>query len=216
MTEQTVIKQPQMAVRIEGKEERPSIRKMGGTYFYSSSITGNKNVFVTPQYMDLLVNAFKMAEIKQDVKNIAYSIMPNHFMWVFKLSDEKDNPVEAYSELKKNVAFEIIKNLFGESKDENVNFPLYDIFENNERVVRSNPRKILWTFKQKAKEIGEGRYKVFEKRSRLFLVDDQEKLMKNIKYVYNSPVRDRWQLVEKAEEYPYLFVSEEYLDKIAD
>jgi hypothetical protein len=215
MTEKTQ-EQQKVAFAVGGKEERPSIRQMGGTYFYSSSIAGNKNVFVTPQYMDLLTNAFKMAEIKHDVKNIAYSVMPNHFLWVFKLRDDKDDPVAVYKEVKKNVALGILQNLIEESKDETNHYEIFDLFQNNERVVRSNPRKIIWAFKQKAKELNKGgRYKIFEPKSKLFLLKDEENLMRNIKFIYDSPVRERWQLVEKSEDYPYLFVSEDYLNKIS-
>src|SRR3989339_1345725 len=192
------------------------LRQVGGTYMDASAIINKKNVFVTPEYMDLLVNGFKLAELKHDVKSLAYVIMPNHFYWVFRLSEKSDDPASVYGEVKKNVTLEIIKNLVEESKGDDYQYKLLDLFENNEKVSRSKPRKILWDFKQEAKKYDNvKRYKVWEAKSKLFLLNNEDKLMKNIQYVLDAPVRDRWQFVEKAQDYPYLYVSEEILEKLA-
>lgn len=196
-------------------QQRPSIRQMGGIYFYSSAIAGKKNIFVTPEYLDLLVNAFKLAEIKNDVRNLAYVIMPNHFYWIFQLSENQDDPVAIYKEVKKNVTLDILRNLRQEAKDDANIFKTLDVFEGNERVSRSNPRKILWAFKEKAKEMNNGsRYRVWEAKSKLFLLNDSEKVLRNVQFIHDAPIRERWQLVAKANDYPYLYVAEEFLNKL--
>ena len=164
----------------------------------------------------MLVNAFKMAEIKQDVRNLAYVIMPNHFYWIFRLSETQDDPFAILKEAKKAVSLDILRNLSHEAKgDENVFKPL-DIFEGNELVKRSNPRKILWSFKEKAKELENGKkYQIWEKKAKLFPMRDDEALLRNIKFLHDAPMRERWQLVEKATDYPYLYVADEFLEKIA-
>ena len=80
-------KQAQLETKETDQKERKPLRQKGGTYFYCGSIINRKNVFVTPEYMDLLANAFKMAEVKKDVKTIAFVIMPNYFYWTFRLSE---------------------------------------------------------------------------------------------------------------------------------
>ena len=103
--------------QVSPKTEKPknekftkSLRQKGGVYFYCGAIMGRKNVFVTDEYINLLVNAFKMAELRKDVKNLGYVIMPNFFYWMFRLSEKNDNPVDVYKDVKKQVALEILQN----------------------------------------------------------------------------------------------------------
>jgi len=207
--------EPESEVQAEPSAEKVPLRQLGGTYFYSSGIINKKNVFVTPEYMDLLVNAFKMAEVKKDVKNLAYVVMPNHFCWIFRLSEKQDDPVAIYKDVKKDVAFAVIKNLLEEAKEGNQPFELLDIFQANEKVGRSNPRKILWTFKEEAKNFENNkRYRVWDKKSRLMLLDDEKKIIRNLKFIADAPLRDRWQFVETAQDYPYLYIAEDVQDKL--
>lgn len=190
-------------------------KKLGGIYFYSSMVSGKKNVFVTPEYLDLMVNAFRVIELRYDIKNLAYVVMPNHFYWIFKLSDKKDNPLEVYSAFKKEVTLAIIKNLLSEAKEGAPQFSMHEIFRGNNRVVRSTPRKILWAFKEAAKSLDNStRYKVWEPKSRCFLIENEDKLKLNLKLIKDAPLRDRWQLVSDFKDYPYLYIAEEYLDKL--
>lgn len=197
------------------KKYKTPFRQAGGTYFYSSSISGKKNIFVCEDYLDLLVNAFKVAEIQHDVKSLAYVIMPNHFHWVFRLSDQQDNPSAVYGTVKKEVTLEILKLLSEEAKDDKSKKEQLDIFKDNQAVTKSEPRKILWDFKQVAKELDDGRkFVVWEKKSKIFPINDEESLIRNIKFVAEAPIRDRWNLVEKSMDYPYLYVADEFQVKI--
>jgi len=219
INQQQPVLAPELKVQEKSNEKNQKswkpLRQPGGTYFYSSVIAGKKNVFVTPEYMDLLINAFKMVEIKQDIKNLAYIVMPNHFLWVFRLSEKQDDPVKIYAAVKKEVTLAILKNLSQEAKDENEQFEMLDLFKTNEKVNRSHPRRILWQFKQEAKKLDNGKkFQVWQPKGKIYLLDDDERLNRNLKFIQEAPVRDRWQLVEKAEEYPYLFMSEEALEKI--
>jgi REP element-mobilizing transposase RayT len=194
---------------------RPEIRQFGGTYFYAAAIAAHKNIFVTPEYLDLLANAFKLAELKLDIKNLAYVIMPNHFYWVFRLGPKQDDPLPIYREVKRTVALEILNNLKYEAKEENTLFQPLDLFVGNDRVKRSNPRKILWAFKEEAKKLeGGGKFKVWDNKSRLFLMKDAEQLLKNVKYLVDAPIRERWNLVSDSFAYPYLYISDELMDKV--
>lgn len=67
--------------------------RYGGTYFYCGAVMGRKNIFVTDNIIELLVNAFKMTEVRKDIKNLAYVIMPNFFYWIFRLSEKQNNQV---------------------------------------------------------------------------------------------------------------------------
>ena len=92
-----------------------------------------------------------------------------------------------------------------------------DIFADNDKVKRSNPRKVLWTFKEEAKRMKKGkekRYRVWDHQSKMFLIDNDERLVRNVKFVTEAPVRERWQLVSSTFDYPYLYVADDLQDKI--
>ena len=200
----------------EPVKKRWVARHKGGTYFYSSCIVGKKNIFVTTEYLDLLANAFKLTEIRQDIKNLAYVIMPNHFYWVFRLSENQDDPIAIYRELKKEVSLQIVKNLCEEAKEGNKEYELIDLFKDNTRVKRSAPRKILWTFKQEAKTDTKipRKYKIWDSNAKLFLLKDEEAVIRNLKFINDAPRRDRWQLVSDSKDYPYLYIAEEFQEKV--
>lgn len=201
-------KKPQVP---EGQPERKPLRQPGGTYFYAGAIIGRKNVFVTNEYLDLMVNAFKMTEVRKDIKNLAYVVMPNFFYWIFQLSPKQDDPVAIYSEVKKDVAREIWNNLQTEAKGQP--YPLLNLFKTNDRVSRSVPQKVLWTFEEMAKKFeGNKRYRVWAPKTEIRLLDNEELLKQKLAVIKKAPVSERWQLVAKAEEYPYLYLSEEVQD----
>ena len=194
------------------KQDRKPLRQKGGMYFYSGVIMGKKNVFVTAEYIDLLTNAFKLAELKMDVKNLAYVIMPNHFYWLFRLSANQDDPVAIYKEVKGKVAMEIMKNLQEEVKLEKP-FALVDLFKKNERIGRSTPQKLLWSFEEYAKAFENNkRFKIWMPKTEIRLIDNDELLQKKLAVIKNAPVGERWKMVASPEEYPYLYLSDEVAD----
>lgn len=213
MTNKKTNKQPEEAVqeKNEKKFDKP-FKQKGGIYFHAGAIIGRKNVFVTNEYIDLLVNAIKLAELKFDVKNIGYLIMPNFFYWMFKLSDNQDNPGRVYGEVKKDVGGEIIKYLLEETR-ESKQFDLVDLFKNAETVGRSNPQKILWTFEEHGKRFKETkRFRVWAPKTEVRLIDSAEVLQQKLEVMMKAPGNDRWQLVKDGRNYPYLYIDEEYLD----
>lgn len=187
-------------------------RVMGGTYFYCGSIIGKKNVFVSNQYLDLLSQAFKTIELKRDIKNLAFVIMPNYFYWMFRLNAKQDNPVDIYKELKKDVTLEILKLLKQEAQSED--FPALDLFKNNPKVTRSPSRLILWHFKEMAKKFkGDAKYKIWAQHTTLLNIEDDQMLCKKLQSILSAPVLERWQLVGEPKDYPYLYVAAEVDDK---
>ena len=190
------------------KYDKP-LREKGGVYFHSGLIIGKKNVFVTDSYLNILTNALKTIEVKRDIKSLAYVIMPNYFHWMFRLSPKNDDPVKVYSELKGEVAKEVMNALQAERKADTAE-QLIDLFKENEQVNRSVPEKIIWSFEEKAKEFeGNQRYKVWQPKTGINLIDNDEMLSQKLEIIKKAPVSDRWQLVEKAEKYPYLYICDE-------
>jgi len=183
------------------------LRQKGGIYFYAGSITNRKNVFVTPEYINLLVNAFKYSELKKDIKNLAYVVMPNFFYWIFKLSETQEDPVSIFGELKRDVAREVLNNLQIEIKDGN--FQVDPIMRGNERVARSAPQRILATFAEEAKKYENKRYRVWTPKTELRLVDTPELLQKKLAAIKKAPSNERWQLVKDSKKYPYLYLAED-------
>jgi REP element-mobilizing transposase RayT len=187
----------------------------GGTYFYCGAVMGRKNIFVTDNIIELLVNAFKMTEVRKDIKNLAYVIMPNFFYWIFRLSEKQNNPVLIYGELKKELTREILRNLVDEAKG-NLRCDLAPVFRANEHVGRSAAGKILGVFETAAKESNsEKKFKVWLPHTELRLLDSDELLRQKISALKAIPVSERWQLAKKPEEYPYLYLADE-LSEAAD
>lgn len=182
----------------------------GGIYFHSGLIIGNKNVFVTSEYLDPMVNALKMAEIKMDIKNLAYVIMPNYFYWLFKMSDTKNNVAEVVGEVKKQSAVSIMDALKKEVKAEKT-FELIDLFKHNKCVGRSLPQKILWSFEEQAKNFDTNkRFKIWAPKTGIFAVESDEQLRERLAMIKRAPVSERWQLVKEAKNYPYLYLADEF------
>jgi len=180
----------------------------GGTYFHCGSIIGHKNVFVTSEYADLLVNAFKMAEVQKDVKTLSFVIMPNFFYWMFRLSPKSKNPVEVYGEVKKQVAGGILDNLEKEVKEGS--FKTLPLFSHNERVGRSKPEKIRWTFEEYAKKFKQNkRYRIWTPKTEIRLIDNDQLLQEKIKCIQAAPTSERWQMVSSVEKYPYYYLCDE-------
>lgn len=192
-----------------------SLRQKGGIYFYCGAIINRKNVFVTNEYIDLLVNAFKLTELKKDVKNLGYVVMPNFFYWVFKLGENQDDPVKIYSELKRDVAIGILNNLKMEVNDGA--FEIVDEFKGNERVGRSSAQKILWTFEEQAKKFEKNkRYRVWTPKTEIRLLDTPELLQDKIEKMKKAPLSERWQMVKNSEDYPYLYLAEDVAELDSD
>ena len=181
----------------------------GGIYFHAGVIIGNKNVFVTNEYIEPMVAALKMAEIKMDIKNLAYVVMPNYFYWLFKMSATKNNVAEVVGEVKKKTAVSIMETLKKEVKQDKP-FDILDLFKGNRCVGRSLPQKILWSFEEQAKNFDTNkRYKVWTPKTGMFRVENDEKLRERIAMIKKAPVSERWNLVSEARNYPYLYLADE-------
>ena len=193
------------------REFPPLVKQKGGTYFHCGAIIGRKNVFVTDEYIDILTNAFRMAEVKRDIKNLAYVIMPNFFYWMFRLNDQQDNPTEIYGELKGDVAREI---LFQLKEEERVGrYRMSNLFRFNERVGRSSPEKILANFEEFAKKFPDNKkYRVWAPRTEVMLLDNEELIRQKLAAIKKAPTSARWQFVDNPDRYPYLYVADELAD----
>jgi len=199
---------------VDAKKPSSYKRVLGGTYFYCGSIIGKKNIFVSNEYLELLSQAFKTIELKRDIKNLAFVIMPNYFYWMFRLNAKQDNPVDIYKELKKDVTLEILKNLSAEA--DKGEFEPHPLFKNNPKVKRSPAKLILWHFKEMAKKFkGDAKFKVWAPHTTLQNIESEEMLQKKLQSILSAPVLERWQLVDEPKDYPYLFLASE-VDEKAD
>jgi|GEM_PF-1720843 len=185
-------------------------KKFGGVYFHFGLIAGKKNVFTTPEYLDMMAGAIKYAELSKDVKNLGFVIMPNFFMWLFKLSNRQNDPAAIYGEVKKFTAREILNNLYAEKAGGE--FALAPIFRNNKKISRSKAEKILQAFNEAAqkmkKQTGQ-KYHVWTSGTLTQLVAPQE-IISFIEKIKGCPTSERWQIVKQAETYPYLYLAEDW------
>ncbi len=193
------------------REFPPLVKQKGGTYFHCGAIIGRKNVFVTDEYIDILTNAFRMAEVKKDIKNLAYVIMPNFFYWMFRLNNNQDDPTKIYGELKRDVAGEMLFQLKQEEKMGR--YRMANLFRFNERVGRSGPEKILANFEEFAKKFPNNKkYRVWAPRTEVLLLDSEDSIRQKLAAIKKAPTSARWQFVENPDRYPYLYVADELLD----
>jgi REP element-mobilizing transposase RayT len=199
-------------VKKEEVRDKKSFFKKGGVYFHSAAIISNKSVFVTDDCLSIMTSALQSAEIKKDIKNLAYVIMPNYIHWIFRLGPTQDNPFAITSELKGEVAREIIKSLYSEVKEKRTE-KLADFFEDKETVGRCSPEKILWTFEERAKDYEtSGRMKVWIPKGEVRLLENDEQIAQKLEVIKKTPTRDRWQFSKEGNDYPYLYVSDELLE----
>ncbi|MBI5254734.1 hypothetical protein HY932_03085 [Candidatus Falkowbacteria bacterium] len=183
-------------------------------FSFSTAICRNKNVFVTEEYCAALLRALKQMETTMDLCNLAYVIMPNYFSWMFKASPKKNDPRQVYGELKKLVAREILTNLLMEVKNRDAGFKVLDFFK-AKKISRSRPEKILAEFQDEAKKFEGRKFKVWQKGGRLKEVATKGDLAKEVEYLKTRPMAGKVKLVDKPEEYPYLFISEELEKELA-
>jgi REP element-mobilizing transposase RayT len=205
-------KKAQSEVKKEEVRDKRNFFKKGGVYFHSASIISNKSVFVTDDCLSIMTNALQSAEIKKDIKNLAYVIMPNYIHWIFRLGPKQDNPFAITSELKGEVAREVIKSLCTEVKEER-NDKLAEFFEKKDTVHRCSPEKILWTFEERAKDYDTGaKMKVWVPKGEVRLLENDEQIAQKLEVIRKTPTRDRWQFSKEGNDYPYLYVSDELLE----
>jgi len=182
------------------------------TFAYSGFIAQHKNVFVTPEYFNALLRALKHLEMTRDLCNLAFVILPNHFQWIFEIS-EKERPHFIYGELKKLTAREILDNLKLEAKDKNYEFKPLDFFKKN-KIKRLKPKQILAAFKQEAEKSENRIYRVWEKGGYLKPIRTQEDLIMELQKLKQEVVIGQAKWTCKPEDYPYLYVNEQ-LEKYA-
>ncbi len=183
----------------------------GGIYLHTGVIAGKKNVFTTPEYLDMMVGAIKYAETTRDIKNIGFVVMPNFFQWIFQLSPKQDDPMLIYGEVKKFMAREILNNLFIEKKTGTFGDAETTKLTNG-RIRRSKPEKILWTFEEIAKKMEKGnkqRYRVWQPKTETVLLSPEE-LPIYLQKMKKIPTNPRWQLHDRHGRYPYMYICEDY------
>jgi hypothetical protein len=136
--------------------------------------------------------------------------MPNFFYWMFRLNNQQDDPVKIYGELKKDVAREIIFQLRAEERDGR--YRMANLFRFNERVGRSSPERILENFAEYAKKFPDNRkYRVWAPRTEIMLLNNENLIQQKMTAIKKAPTSERWQFVENAEKYPYLFIADEMI-----
>ncbi|MFA6537400.1 MAG: hypothetical protein WCT18_03290 [Patescibacteria group bacterium] len=185
-------------------------KKSGGIYYHMGLIAGKKNVFTTPEYLDMMAGALRYAELSRDIKNLGFVVMPNFFMWIFKLSPKQNDPVTVYGEVKKFAAREILNNLYAEKSGGE--FAMSPIFKNNKRVMRSKAEKILFAFAEEARKMknkGMQKFRIWAPRTETKLISSQN-LAETMEKLMKCPVSERWQLVAEAKDYPYLYLAEDW------
>jgi len=171
-----------------------------GIFWFTTSIVEHKNVFVTKEYFDVIINSFKYFEKEKKVRTVLYCIIPNHLHWSFKLPSGTNDPINVYRNFKRHTAVNILDNLKNESKCGM--YKMLKLFNNNTSCARHLPENLLQIFECKAINKKQN-YAVWQEKPDLKIIVNEDFFLEKLNYCHRNPLQYKWQLVDDPADYPY-------------
>ena len=172
-----------------------------GIYWFTTSIINKQNIFITKEYLEIIIDSLKYLEVKRNIRTVLYCIMPNHLHWSFKLPSGKDNPINVYRDFKSYTAGEILKNL---TKELNGNlYRTLSLFINKKVCARHLPEYLLQIFEYKSMNKKKQRYAVWKEKPDLKIISSEKFFIEKANYCHGNPMQFKWQLVDDPVDYPY-------------
>ena len=176
------------------------MKSEAGLYWFTTSITKSENIFVTKEYLKIIIESFKYFEIKRNIRTALYCIMPNHLHWSFKLPNGIDNPIDVYRDFKRHTAREILNNLKYELR--NGLYQTIGLFKNKQVCGRHLPDYLLQIFEYCAINKNQN-YAVWQEDPDLKIINTEDFFFEKANYCHNNPTQPKWQLMSEPKYYPY-------------
>ena len=154
---------------------RKSRMLLNEVYFWTSSVKDWKHLLKPEKYKELIIDTWRDQVIKKQIIVYGFVIMPNHLhvLWQQTNMNGMEKPHASFN---KATAHEIVKDL------------------------KSNHPKVLPFFKVDDKERS---YRIWQRDPLAVLMDSKEKFEQKLDYIHENPLQERWNLVERPEEYKW-------------
>jgi len=154
----------------------PSFHDSTHFYFITASIVEWKNLFITPEYINIPLNSFAWMQEQKRILLFAFVIMPTHLHAVIK---PESAPIgDIVQQFGSFTAHEILKKL-----RENKQKALLEVFQQKKRDSRHEHS--IWQDIQ-AKNIY-----------------SMDFLWQKMEYIHQNPIAKNWELVEDRADYVY-------------
>ena len=154
----------------------PSFHDPSHLYFVTASIIDWKNLFITPEYINIPLNSLAWMIRQKRILLFAFVIMPSHLHTILK--PESDSIGEFVQQFGSFTAHEILQKLRTDSQND-----LLDLFQQKKRDQRHEHS--IWQDIQ-AKNIYSMNF-----------------LQQKMDYIHQNPVAKDWKLVEDRADYLY-------------
>jgi putative transposase len=154
----------------------PSFHDPTHLYFLTASIIGWKHLFITPKYLNILLNSLTWMQQQKRIILFAFVIMPSHLHAILKPeNDTFGNIVQQFGSF---TAHEVLKRLREDNQKD-----LLKLFQQKKRDSRHEHS--IWQDIQ-AKNIY-----------------SPEVLWQKMEYIHHNPVAKEWELIEDRTDYLY-------------
>ena len=178
-----------------------SFEQFGGTYSLTVTTMGWKHIFIKQKYLDYIIDSFRFHQDKKAVHTVGYCIMPSHLHWIIKLNDSCKDISLILGPFKSFIAHEILNGLKVEDNSEH--FTLQPIFSKNQNLVIEKPASLIAYFEQLARNDSDQDHRFWQRGSDIKLIETYHFLRQKLEYIHQNPIRDNWNIVMNASEYPY-------------
>ncbi len=186
-------------------EKHSEIKEKGGIYFFTTRVLGGNNIFIKKRYIDIIKNAYDFAEKKRNIKNLIWTIMPNHLHWIFKLDESNDDPIPIYQYFKRHTARETLQLLMHESQ-----MKPFEIVRFFRKCRYYTAEELLRSFKIR------NNYQLWERKPDLKLLYSSEFIRIKVNYIYENPFREPWTLVQDPQDYPFTYINWDLINEFLE
>lgn len=147
----------------------------GNVYFYTASILHWKNLLKSDKYKSIVIESLRYLVVKNKIQVYGFVIMPNHvhFIWEMKEANGKEMPNASFSK-----------------------FTGHQFLED----LRQNHPNILQFFRTDSTT---RTHHFWQRNSLPIHLIDEKMLIQKLNYIHNNPLQEKWQLVERQEDYKY-------------
>jgi putative transposase len=154
---------------------RNSKMELNEVYFWTDTIKDWKNLLARDEYKHIIIEQLQWLKQRNKIDIFAYVIMPNHLHFIWQMN-EKNGKEMPHASFNKWTSSQFLKNL------------------------RTNHPQIIPYFEEKTKERN---HRFWIRDPLAVLMDTKVKIEQKIDYIHLNPLGEKWNLVEKPEEYEW-------------